>query len=196
MQQLQPGAREISGQPRVAATGGYVLGSVTKPWVIWCNLNAEQDALEAVFGTDCISIYGSLKDDEKEARLKRWLAGEAPIMLSKPRILGFGLNFQRCADTIFVGLNDSFEQVYQAVRRFWRFGQTQTVTAHFIAASTEGAVLANLKRKEAEAERMGAAMVAQMADLSSDLVHGSERESDPYSPTIPVALPRWLKEAA
>lgn len=149
-----------------------------------------------MFGADCISIYGSLKDDEKEARLKRWLAGDAPVLLSKPRILGFGLNFQRCADTVFVGLNDSFEQVYQAVRRFWRFGQTKQVTAHFIAASTEGAVLANLRRKEAEADRMGAAMVAQMADISSDLVQGTQRQHDIYSPTLPFALPRWLKEAA
>jgi len=72
----------------------------------------------------------------------------------------------------------------------------KTVTAHFIAASTEGAVLANLRRKEAEAERMGAAMVAQMADISSELVHGSARQHDIYSPTLTVALPRWLKEAA
>jgi len=166
----------------------------SKPWVIWCNLNTEQDTLAEIFGDRCISIFGSLKDEEKEKRLKRWLAGEAPILLSKPRIIGFGLNLQLCADTIFVGLNDSFEQVYQAVRRFWRFGQTRPVTAHFIAASTEGAVLANLRRKEAEAERMGAAMVAQMADLSSDLVHGSTRQSEVYSPNVPMNLPDWLKE--
>jgi hypothetical protein len=86
--------------------------------------------------------------------------------------------------------------VYQAVRRFWRFGQDRPVTVHFVAASTEGAVLENLRRKEADAERMGAAMVAQMADLSSELVHGAGRQIDAYAPTQPVALPGWLTQEA
>ena len=118
------------------------------------------------------------------------------MLVTKPSIAGFGMNWQHCCNTGFVGLNDSFEQVYQAVRRFWRFGQTQPVNVTFIAASTEGAVLANLKRKEADAERMGAAMVAQMADLSSELVHGAGRQLDVYSPTIPMIIPNWIFENA
>lgn len=89
-------------------------------------------------------------------------------------------------------MNDSFEQIYQAVRRFWRFGRVGPVNAHFIAASTEGNVLANLRRKEVEADRMGAAMVARMSDISSDIIHSSGRDEDTYAPTIPVKLPSWL----
>jgi hypothetical protein len=166
-----------------------------RPFVWWCNLNAEADALRAAI-PGAVEVRGSDKEDEKAAKLAAFSDGQVRVLISKPRICGFGMNWQHCADTGFVGLNDSFEQVYQSVRRFWRFGQAKTVTAHFIAASTEGAVLANLRRKEAEAERMGSAMVAQMADISSGLVQGAERQHDTYSPTIPVALPRWLKEAA
>jgi len=117
-------------------------------------------------------------------------------MVSKPTIMGFGLNFQHCADTGFVGLNDSFEQVYQAIRRFWRFGQTRTVNVHFIAAETEGAVVANLKRKEADADRMAAAMVLHTADLSARAVRGSERDRPNYFPTLPMDIPSWLGAAA
>ena len=135
-------------------------------------------------------------DRESAEKLAAFTRGEIRVLVTKPSICGFGMNWQHCADTGFVGLNDSFEQVYQAVRRFWRYGQTQPVTVHFVAASTEGAVLENLRRKEADAERMGAAMVAQMADLSSELVHGANRNTDAYSPTLPVALPDWLTREA
>ena len=185
-------ARRASLEPRVAKA--IELTPDDRPFVWWCNLNDEADALRAGL-PGAVEVRGSDKEDEKADKLRAFAAGEFRILISKPRICGFGMNWQHCADTGFVGLNDSFEQVYQAVRRFWRFGQTSAVTAHFIAASTEGAVLENLRRKEADAERMGAAMVAQMADISSELVHGSERETDIYTPTLPVALPRWLKEA-
>lgn len=198
------GPQAITLGQRLAARRGSITHRVAKaveltpgdrPFVWWCNLNAEAEALCAAL-PGAVEVRGTDKEDEKTEKLRAFSDGEIRVLVTKPRICGFGMNWQHCADTGFVGLNDSFEQVYQSVRRFWRFGQTQTVTAHFIAASTEGAVLSNLRRKEAEAERMGAAMVAQMADLSSDLVHGAERQHDTYQPTIPVALPRWLKELA
>jgi hypothetical protein len=89
--------------------------------------------------------------------------------------------------------------VFQAVRRFWRFGQTKPVNVHFIAAETEGAVVANLKRKEADAERMAASMVLHMADLSSATVRGMVRDRPDYNPTQPVTIPdfvRSIREAA
>lgn len=165
-------------------------------WVIWCHLNSEQDFLSRAFGNLCFSVSGSDSEDEKERRILAWLAGERPILISKPGICGFGMNFQCCNKTMFVGLNDSFEQFYQAVRRFWRFGQTKPVTAHIIASELEGATLANIKRKEADADRMAAAMVMHMADLSSQAVRGSVRETPNYNPTIPVQLPSFLENVA
>lgn len=168
-------------------------GLVSEPWFIWCNLNSEQDALERAFDGLCISVRGNMPDHEKEAAILAWVAGEKPVMISKPSIMGFGLNFQHCRNTAFVGLSDSFEQVYQAIRRFWRFGQTKPVNVHFIAAETEGAVVANIRRKEADAERMAAAMVRHMADLSAQTIRGAVRERPDYAPAQPVIIPDFLR---
>lgn len=160
-------------------------------FVWWCNLNTESALLAAAI-PGAVEVCGADKEDDKEYKLKAFSKGDIRVLVTKPTIAGFGMNWQHCANTGFVGLNDSFEQVYQAIRRFWRYGQTKPVTVHFVAASTEGAVLENLRRKETDAEAMGAAMVANMADLSSELVHAQAREEDPYEPTVSVAIPHWL----
>ena len=117
------------------------------------------------------------------------------VLVTKAGVCGFGLNLQHCADTGFVGLNDSFEQYYQAIRRFWRFGQTKPVNCHIIASELEGATVSNIRRKEADAERMAASMVMHMADLSSEAVRGQVRDVPDYNPTFPVQIP-WFLEAA
>jgi hypothetical protein len=169
-----------------------------RPFVWWCNLNTEAEALaRAIPGA--VNLTGSDSDDVKERKLLDFSDGKIRILVTKASLTGFGMNWQHCADTGFVGLNDSFEQVFQAVRRFWRFGQTKPVNVHFIAAETEGAVVANLKRKEADAERMAAAMVHHMADLSSATVRGMVRDRPDYNPTQPVIIPdfvRSIREAA
>ncbi|PSJ60773.1 SNF2-related protein [Pseudaminobacter soli (ex Li et al. 2025)] len=165
-----------------------------RPFVWWCNLNSESEALaKAIPGA--VEVRGSDDDAAKERKLEAFTAGEIRVLITKPSIAGFGMNWQHCADTGFVGLNDSFEQIYQAERRFWRFGQKKPVNVHFIAAETEGAVVANLKRKEADAERMAAAMVMHMADLSSATVRGMVRDRPDYAPTKPVILPDFLRAA-
>ena len=165
-------------------------------WVVWCQLNSEQDALEKAFGHLALSVRGSKSDEENERSILAFLEGDRPILIGKPSMMGFGLNLQCCHQTIFVGLNDSFEQVFQAIRRFWRFGQSKPVNVHFIAAETEGAVVANLRRKEADAERMAAAMVRHMADLSSAEVRGMVRTVADYNPTQPVIIPEFLRRTA
>jgi hypothetical protein len=165
-----------------------------RPFVWWCHLNSESEALARAI-PDAVEVRGSDPEDVKERRLVDFSEGRIRVLVTKASIAGFGMNWQHCADTGFVGLNDSFEQVYQAVRRFWRFGQTQPVNVHFIAAETEGAVVANLRRKEADAERMASAMVAHMADLSSETIRGATRDRADYNPTQPVRLPSFLTRA-
>jgi hypothetical protein len=131
----------------------------------------------------------------KERKLIDFSEGRIRVLVTKASVAGFGMNWQHCADTGFVGLNDSFEQVYQAVRRFWRFGQARPVNANFISAEVEGAVMANLARKEADADRMAAGMILHMADLSSMAVRGSVRDTPDYNPQEPVVLPAWLEAA-
>lgn len=162
-----------------------------RPFVWWCNLNSESEALaKAIPGA--VELRGSDSEADKERKLIDFAEGRIRVLVTKPSICGFGLNWQHCADTGFVGLNDSWEQLYQSVRRFWRFGQTKPVTVHMIAAETEGAVVANLRRKEFDADRMAASMVRHMADLSSIEIRGATRDRGDYRPTQPLILPKWI----
>lgn len=166
-----------------------------RPFVWWCNLNAESEALARAL-PGFIELRGSRSESDKERIILDFVEGRTRGLITKPSLAGFGLNFQHCADTGFVGLNDSWEQIYQAVRRFWRYGQRNPVNAHFIADEREGAVVANLRRKDADAERMADAMVAHMADLGAAAIRGSERVRPDYAPARPLTLPAWLGAAA
>lgn len=161
------------------------------PFVWWCNLNSESENLARLI-SGAVELRGSDKDDDKERKLIDFSDGNIERLITKASISGFGMNWQHCNQTGCVGMNDSWEQVYQLIRRFWRFGQTREVHAHFIAASTEGAVVANLRRKEEDAERMAAAMVLHMADFSTREIRGQARDTPNYNPQQPMILPKWI----
>lgn len=184
---------------RIKARRGSIDGRVTKaisltpadrPFVWWCNLNDESAAITAGI-PGAVELRGSDDDTDKERKIIDFIEGRIRVLVTKASICGHGLNLQHCADTGFVGASDSFEQTYQAIRRFWRFGQTKAVNAHFIAAETEGAVVANYRRKEADAERMAAAMVRHMQDLSSVNIRGQVRDKLDYQPTLKMQIPVW-----
>lgn len=188
-------------QERLAARRGSVDDRVRlaaeitpndRPFMWWCHLNAESDALERAI-SGAVNLQGSDSDDDKRAKLVGFKNGSIRVLISKPLIAGFGLNFQHCADTGFVGLNDSFEQLYQAVRRFWRFGQTKPVNVHLISAETEGAIVQNIRRKEADAEHMADQMIAHMADISNAEIHGMVRDVSSYEPEETMEIPSWLR---
>lgn len=178
----------IDGRCKLAAE----MTPLDRPFVWWCNLNAEAEKLTKTIPT-AVNLHGGLKDSEKERILVDFSEGRISHLVTKPSLAGFGMNWQHCADTGFVGLNDSFEQFYQAVRRFWRFGQTKPVTCHIIASELEGATVANIKRKEMDADRMAAAMVMHMADLSSKVIRGSVRDTPDYNPQVIVEIPSFLE---
>jgi len=151
-----------------------------EPWVIWCNLNAESQAITKAI-TGAVEITGSDPVEKKERALEGFASGAIRVIVTKPSIAGFGLNWQHCARVAFVGLSDSWEQYYQAVRRCWRFGQSRPVDVHLIVASTEGAVLKNIKTKEADAGAMAANIVEHMRDKMQKNIHeGSSRTMNKY----------------
>ncbi len=189
---LQHGNREVQGQPD-ASTGGHRLS--LDPWIVWCELNSEQDALERAFGDLAVSIRGSDTTDEKEKRLAAWLAGARPVIISKPSILGWGVNMQHAARMAFVGVTDSYEAFYQAVRRQWRFGQTRDVHVHIFASKAEGAIVANLKRKERDAGAMADALSAETRDAVMAEVIGTTRETNPHHANRRVVVPAFLEAA-
>lgn len=190
--QLQSGSGEVQGQPGTSTRGDQVS---LDPWVIWCDLNAEQDMLERAFGDLAFSIRGSDSIEEKEDRLMRWLAGERPVIISKPSMLGYGLNMQHAARMAFVGVTDSYEAYYQAVRRCWRFGQKRDVHVHVFASKAEGAVVANLTRKEREAGKMAESLSAETRDAVLAEVRGLTRQTNEYNANRAVSVPAFLRAA-
>jgi hypothetical protein len=118
--------------------------------------------------------------------------GEVRVLVSKPSIAGWGMNWQHCNKVAFVGLSDSYEQFYQAVRRCWRFGQTKPVDCYVITSSAEGAVVRNIERKERDAMAMASNMVEHMRAEMNRAVHGTERNTTEYKPTKKMTTPAWL----
>lgn len=180
LRELQPRSGEIQGQ-RESADVGRVLPDQEQQWVVWCGLNAEQDALAAALGDECVSIQGSTSPDDKIRLHDLWLSGEKRVLISKPEIFGYGMNWQHCARIAFVGLSDSWEAYYQAIRRCWRFGQSREVVCHVITSTAEGAIVANIERKEREANEMADAMIEHIAVHNIEALGGTEREIDEYT---------------
>jgi len=165
-----------------------------KQVVIWCGLNSEQDMIASRFGEKCVSIYGSLSSDEKESRLYRWLDKKVPILVTKPSIFGFGLNLQQCSDTVFVGMSDSFEALFQSTKRFHRHGQKNEVHRHLIISEAEGSVLQNVQRKEADFMRMIGEMVQHTKKMSIENVKQLTNQKIEYNADTSIIIPKWLKE--
>ncbi len=175
----------LTAADRAQAVADLVNGS-EETWVIWCNTNYEQEELEKHFGDRAFSVYGSLSSVEKERRVLGWLHGERSILISKPSICGYGLNFQHCHKTAFVGLSYSFEDFYQAVRRLYRFGQQYPVDVVIVAAETESPLVVTLERKMRAHMQMSESMVMDSVSLQEDL------QLTIYNPQIPMIVPTWL----
>lgn len=187
-------ARRASLAERVAECAAMV-NADRQPWIVWCDLNAEGDALKAAI-PDAVEIRGADEAETKERRLTDFAEGRIRVLVTKPSIAGFGLNWQHCSRMAFVGVTDSFEAYYQALRRCWRFGQDRPVNVHIFASELEGSVIANLARKERDALAMSEAMSAETHDAVIASVRGTSRQSNPYNPTHPIALPDFLRRAA
>jgi hypothetical protein len=152
------------------------------PVVIWCHLNAEGDLLEALI-PDAIQVSGADSDEAKEEKLSAFTRGEARVLVTKPVVAGWGLNWQHCAHVVYFPTH-SHEQYYQAVRRCWRFGQTRPVVVDLIRTDGDARVLANLQRKATAADKMFADLVAHMNDaMKIDTGRVYDR---------PAEAPAWL----
>jgi hypothetical protein len=131
-----------------------------EPWLLWCGLNAEAELLADLTGG--LNIHGGMSPEEKADALLGFADGKHPIIVTKPGIASQGLNWQHCARMVFVGLSDSYEQYYQAIRRCYRYGQTRVVRAHVVVSEIERQIAGNVARKEREASTITAALVNEM----------------------------------
>lgn len=172
-------ARSESTQARCEEAARLVATKPDEQWLIWTNLNIEAETVSSLIPA-AVNLTGSDKPERKEEVMLGFAEGKIRIVVSKPSICGFGLNFQSCHNMIFLGLSDSYEQLYQATRRCWRFGQKEPVNVWTVTSSREGAVVENIKRKEADAQTMAREMVANMSEINSKEVHQSIRQTEPY----------------
>ena len=171
-------AKRGSLQERVNVAAELV-NSHDRPAIVWCHLNDESRALADAI-PDAVEVTGSMTIDQKEAAIMAFTHGQKRVIVTKPSIAGFGMNWQHCADVVFAGLDDSYESFYQAVRRCYRFGQFKVVNVHLVSAESEGAVKANLERKQAQADDMADSMVAHMRELTKQAIKGAEVEKSDY----------------
>jgi DNA modification methylase/superfamily II DNA or RNA helicase len=150
-------------------------------WLIWCNLNRESEFVSRTL-PGAIEVKGSDSREFKEQSMMDFAEGRIRILVSKPSICGFGMNFQSCHNVVFMGLSDSYEQFYQAMRRCWRFGQKSPVECYVVTSHLEGAVVSNIVRKEKDAGKMAEGMVKHMADISRQEICGATvRTNIPYA---------------
>lgn len=151
--------------------------------VVWCHLNTEGDRLEKLI-PGSLQVKGADSDEAKEEAYRDFQAGEVRVLVIKPKIGAFGLNWQHCAHVVTFA-SHSYEQYYQAVRRCWRFGQTRPVTVDIVATAGEARVRDSMIRKSAQAERMFAHLVSHMNDalyLDNERAEGGA-----------VEIPAWVQ---
>lgn len=178
--------KRLTVEMRAAKVAEIIAREPDEPWVIWCDTDYEEDALTAAI-SNATPIRGSMTIDMKEDRLHAFTIGEIKRLVVKPRIAGFGLNWQHCARTAYIGLSFSYEQFYQTVRRFWRFRQKRDVDAHIVCADTEVAIMEAVNRKQAGHDEMKAEMIDAMR-RTVGLVSRSQ-----YTPTKNVTVPGWIQ---
>lgn len=181
-------ARRASLPERVMACADLV-NSINEPWIVWCDLNAESEALAGAIH-DAVEVSGSDDSNDKESALSGFADGSIRVLVTKPTIAGFGMNWQHCRRVAFVGLSDSYEQFYQAIRRCWRFGQKRDVYCYVITSELEGSVVRNIERKEKQAIALMDGMVNHMKTEMQKEIKGTVRETSEYETTM-VAEGDW-----
>lgn len=169
-----------------------LVNATDEPYLVWCDLNAESELLRKMI-PDAIEVKGSDSNEHKENAMLGFADGKYRVIITKPKISGFGMNWQHCSKVAFVGLSDSFEQVYQAIRRCYRFGQTKPVDVYMISSELEGAVAANVRRKEVDFEIMQDEMTKFTREIVSQNIRSATMERTEYKPLMTMILPKWLR---
>jgi len=159
------------------------------PVTVWCETNEESDALAKMI-PGAIEVHGSLDPDEKERRMFGFAAGNYRAIVTKPKLAGFGVNWQHCAHAVFASVSFSYEQHYQAVRRSWRFGQTGIVRNDIVIADTEASIWRTINAKSDKHDEMKRRMATAMRQAQTE---GLRRVA--YDRPLDLAFPAWVKSA-
>ena len=160
-------------------TAVELIANDTDQWIVWCGLNDEQDKIaKAIPG--CVSVFGSQSPEKKEELLEKFSSGSARVLVTKPSIAGYGMNFQNAHKMCFVGLSDSWEDYYQCIRREYRFGQTNEVQVYIVLSDVEDEIFNNVMRKEEDAKRMGKELIANVSEFENAEIGGMNGRQSMY----------------
>lgn len=162
----QQKARRNTVEKKVATIAQYV-NSSDEAWLIWCDLNIESERL-ALSIPDAVEVRGSDSPEWKEDAMMGFADGRYRILVTKPSIAGFGMNWQHCHNVAFCGMSHSYEQFYQAVRRCWRFGQSSPVSVHVFVTDLEETIVENVLRKKDDSEGMKEEMLSRTSSIRED----------------------------
>jgi superfamily II DNA or RNA helicase len=163
------------------------LATHNDPVTVWCETN-DESAMLAKMIPGAVEVRGDMKPEEKERLLLGFVDGEFRALVTKPKIAGFGMNFQHCAHAVFASVSFSYEQHYQAVRRSHRFGQSKRVRNDIVLSDTEGAIWNTLHGKaEKHAE-----MKRRMADAMRHAQQSAQTRIK-YNRPLDLAFPEWIK---
>ena len=185
-------ARRNSLIPRCEKAGEIANGT-DEQVLVWCDLNSESEQLNISIN-DSKQVKGSDNPKYKVDTMQEFTKSELKCLISKPSIAGWGMNWQNCHNMIFVGLSDSFEAYYQAVRRCYRFGQKNEVNVHIIISDGEGCVKTNIERKQKDAETMTAELVKYTKDILKNDIKQTVRMTEQYFAFDEIIIPKWLVE--
>lgn len=178
--------KRLTAHDRAEKIAEVVLSEPKEAWMVWVETDYDARAI-LEFLPDAVEVNGRMTAEEKEEKLNAFTVGACRVLVSKPSIAGYGLNWQHCARTAFVGLSFSYEMYYQAIRRFYRFGQQREVHAHIAMADTEMAIWQTIKRKQKEHEQMKKEMFEAM---SREVVNKHIKHA--YEPIKAAKLPNWI----
>lgn len=167
-----------------------IVHSNNEQYVIWCNTDYEADCLKKVI-PEAVDVRGSNSIEFKEQSAINFINGDIRVLISKSKIFGFGLNFQNCFNTIFCGLDYSYESYYQAVRRFWRYGQKNEVNCNIVLGSTEKHILETIRRKEEQQKEMHKEMYKNIVDIQKRTFRGQKFKLS--LETQEITVPNWLR---
>lgn len=170
--------RDATIEDRLEALREIVNGS-TDQWIIWTGLQREADMVTAALD-GAVQVSGNDAIDHKVETFEEFQDGRVRILVTKPRIGGFGMNFQNAHNMVFFGLNDSWESWYQCIRREWRYGQTQPVTVYVVLSNLEAAIYHNVLRKDAMAKRLRSGMIDLLRERERAELTMCEAERSSY----------------
>ena len=135
-----------------------IIDGGNEQWIVWCGLQSEADEICKVLD-DYRQVQGSDTPEYKAQAFEDFQDGKYRILVTKCKIAGFGMNFQNAHNMLFLGLSDSWESYYQAVRREYRFGQKETVNIHIVLSEAEREIYVNVMQKEAVANTMTSELI-------------------------------------